>query len=326
MICRQCGAEVPEGQPICPYCGTKMMRHLSDNDIEKLTNMPSIPEEISGAHFAAPPTNDPVHPDDAGVTAYDVEQGSAHEVLDVVEIDVHEQAYDITPGVEPAEKIPTVEDMPQVVAEQPASPEVNQEAQEPTSTVIYGSENTLAESQPSVTAPIEASPERRRLERMVRRAKRRSLVQAARRGIEQQDHPHIHVHDNNQSLSAFRLSAPEEHRDWLRRNRLIAGIVSCACVILLGIAIAFGTWQAELWGGHTIDDVRGMTSTDATARLVADGFQVVLAEEPSENSVGFVVAMSPEPGVRADKGTTVTIYVGVNPDNASANTTEGSEG
>ena len=66
MICRQCGAEVPEGQPICPYCGAKMMRHLSDNDIEKLTNMPSIPEEISGAHFAAPPTNDPVHPDDAG--------------------------------------------------------------------------------------------------------------------------------------------------------------------------------------------------------------------------------------------------------------------
>ena len=60
--------------------------------------------------------------------------------------------------------------------------------------------------------------------------------------------------------------------------------------------------------------------------LFADGFQVVLAEEPSENSVGFVVAMSPEPGVRADKGTTVTIYVGVNPDNASANTTEGSEG
>ena len=74
MICRQCGAEVPEGQPICPYCGAKMMRHLSDNDIEKLANTPSIPEEISGAHFAAPPTNDPVHPDDAGVAAHDVDQ------------------------------------------------------------------------------------------------------------------------------------------------------------------------------------------------------------------------------------------------------------
>ena len=125
-------------------------------------------------------------------------------MLDVVEIDVHEQAYDITPGVEPAEKIPTVEDMPQVVAEQPASPEVNQEAQEPTSTVIYGSENTLAESQPSVTAPIEASPERRRLERMVRRAKRRSLVQAARRGIEQQEssaHPMCTT-----TISLFQLS------------------------------------------------------------------------------------------------------------------------
>lgn len=285
MICRQCGAEVPEGQPVCPYCGTKMMMHLSDNDIERLANTPSIPEEPSGAHFATPSVEDadlPVVPDEA---------------IDDAEL-VHAD-------------------------ESPAAPTID--ANEQTSTVIYGSENTLPETQPSVAAPVEASPERRRLERMVRRAKRRSWIQAARRGIEQQDRPHIHVHDNNQSLSAFRLSEPEEHQDWLRRKRLIAGVIACVLVVLLGIGIAFGTWQAELWGGHTIDDVRGMTSTDATARLVADGFQVVLAEEPSENSVGVVVSMSPNPGVRADKGTTVTIYVGVNQNTASPDTAEGSD-
>lgn len=161
------------------------------------------------------------------------------------------------------------------------------------------------------TAPLVPSKRRRRLERMAQRAKRRSWIDASRRGVRQQGRPHLHVHDNNQSLSAFRLSAPEDRDAWFRRKRIVAGVLACVLVVLVGAGVAFGTWKAELWGGRTVADVRGMTSTDATARLVAEGFQVVLDEEPSTTAVGLVVSMSPEPGVRAEPGTSVTIYVGV---------------
>lgn len=283
MKCRRCGTEISDGTPVCPACGAGTASHLSDGGVPPVAADDA--RTAQGAHFA------PAHlaaPEVAAVAAPDPAPMAAA---------VPEVAPDPVAAPAPAPSAADPQYAPTADAPEP----------EPAFT-------TEVAPAPSVSASAaDPSPQRARLERMAKRAKRRSWLVASRRGVEQQARPHLHVHDNNQSLSAFRLSDPEDRDSWIRRKRLMALVVSCALVVLLGAAVAFGTWQAELWGGHRIDDVRGMISTDATARLVADGFEVVLAEEPSESAVGLVVSMSPEPGERADAGTTVTIYVGVDP-------------
>lgn len=327
MKCRRCGTEIPDGTPVCPACGAGTASHLSDEGAPPVADgaRPTQGAHFAPAHLAAPevaptptPAADPVAapavaPAPVAETVPEVAPEPSPTPVSVPEV---MPAPDPLPS-EPAATAPDSgqaawpESAPVTAAADGADPSYAPAADAPEPEPAFTTEVAPA---PSVSAPAaDPSPQRARLERMAKRAKRRSWLVASRRGVEQQARPHLHVHDNNQSLSAFRLSDPEDRDSWIRRKRLMALVVSCALVVLLGVAVAFGTWQAELWGGHRIDDVRGMTSTDATARLVADGFEVVLAEEPSESAVGLVVSMSPEPGERADAGTTVTIYVGVDP-------------
>lgn len=91
-----------------------------------------------------------------------------------------------------------------------------------------------------------------------------------------------------------------------RRAWLIAG----ACILVLVCALIAGTtYAAELWGGRTVPDIAGLTSSDARARLEAAGFAVEIRSTPSDDKVGSVVSSQPSSGERQDPGSTVTLLV-----------------
>ncbi len=62
-----------------------------------------------------------------------------------------------------------------------------------------------------------------------------------------------------------------------------------------------------------VPDVVGSTQNKATETLSGDGLKVVVEEAPADSpdGDGVVQAQSPEPGAKVDRGSTVTITVGV---------------
>ena len=67
-----------------------------------------------------------------------------------------------------------------------------------------------------------------------------------------------------------------------------------------------------------VPDVTGLTAKQAKQRLVADGFDVRQQQRTSSfPNKGKVVDTNPAPGNDADKGSTVTIYVGTGPDSVT---------
>ena len=65
-------------------------------------------------------------------------------------------------------------------------------------------------------------------------------------------------------------------------------------------------------------DVRGLTATEASSRLVGEGFSVNQVERADDSKVGLVVDMDPKPGTRQDTRTSITLYVGVASQNSSS--------
>ena len=75
-----------------------------------------------------------------------------------------------------------------------------------------------------------------------------------------------------------------------------------------------------------VPDVTGLTAKQAKQRLVADGFDVRQQQRTSSfPNKGKVVDTNPAPGNDADKGSTVTIYVGTGPNIRTVAKSEGQD-
>lgn len=96
-----------------------------------------------------------------------------------------------------------------------------------------------------------------------------------------------------------------------RRNRskkpLIVGI--CALVLVVALAVAGGTYYAELWGGRTIPDVIGMAQDAAIEDLEQKAFAVEATSVPSDEPEGTVIGCEPACGSRVEEGSTVMLTV-----------------
>ncbi len=98
-------------------------------------------------------------------------------------------------------------------------------------------------------------------------------------------------------------------RPAIRRAPLIAA--ACVVLALAAAGTAWGTYNAEIWGGKTIPDVVGLSQEEATAALGERGFAVEAADEKSDMAPGTVLAASPDQGTRAAEGSTVSLTVAV---------------
>lgn len=92
------------------------------------------------------------------------------------------------------------------------------------------------------------------------------------------------------------------------RGKKVAAIV-VAVVVVLAAAIAFGTYQAQLWGGIAVPDVTGMTESDATGVLEEHGFAVRSTQVKSDDTEGLVLIMDPAAGSRAAEGSEIVIHI-----------------
>jgi serine/threonine-protein kinase len=104
-----------------------------------------------------------------------------------------------------------------------------------------------------------------------------------------------------------------EERFW-SRNRIIAAVVIALLLIAGGLYLLLhdsGTKQVP------VPSVLKETEQEATADLEAAGFQVVTSPVPNPKPVGIVLEQDPRAGVKADKGTTVTITVSTGPGRAT---------
>ena len=98
-----------------------------------------------------------------------------------------------------------------------------------------------------------------------------------------------------------------------RPPRAKGPIIAAACIALavVLVAVAGGTYMAELWGGKTIPEVVGLSQPEAVDALAAKGFVAQAVEVKSDDPQGTVLSSDPEQGHRAEEGSTVTLSVAV---------------
>jgi beta-lactam-binding protein with PASTA domain/predicted Ser/Thr protein kinase len=106
---------------------------------------------------------------------------------------------------------------------------------------------------------------------------------------------------------------PSEQEGFWTRNRLIAG--GLILLALIGVGLYFllhdsGTTQVP------VPSVLKESEQQATSDLEAAGFVVVTSPVPNPAPVGKVLEQDPRAGVKADKGSTVTITVSTGPGKA----------
>lgn len=92
-------------------------------------------------------------------------------------------------------------------------------------------------------------------------------------------------------------------------GKMIALII--ALVVILGAAVAGGTWAMELWGGRAVPNVVGMTQVDAAAQLEQRGFSTAVVLTKSDEVEGIVLSTDPAAGARAEEGSSVTLSISV---------------
>lgn len=90
-------------------------------------------------------------------------------------------------------------------------------------------------------------------------------------------------------------------------KKLVIGII--VAVAAIAAAIAFATYQMQLWGGKAVPDVRGMTEADATSVLKGSGFAARSTQVKSDDTEGLVLLMDPTAGSRAGEGSEVVIHI-----------------
>lgn len=91
-----------------------------------------------------------------------------------------------------------------------------------------------------------------------------------------------------------------------RRQALTAAGVA---VVALG-GIGWVTYATELWGGRSLPDVRGISFSDAKARLAELGLDATELDRPTDDGIGTVLETDPSAGTRVRAGRSVKVYVG----------------
>lgn len=100
--------------------------------------------------------------------------------------------------------------------------------------------------------------------------------------------------------------SPEKNPGKRKRSLLIALLV-----VVVAAAVVFGTYALELWGGHAVPDVTGMTQDSATELLQEKGFTVRPLTVPSDDTEGIILLTDPEPGARLADGSEVSIFAAI---------------
>ena len=114
--------------------------------------------------------------------------------------------------------------------------------------------------------------------------------------------------DNVQEGRHGRLpSLPSIDKRKARRVAILAAVILCVLVA----AAAIATYALQLWGGRIVPDVAGMTQQAATKQLEAAGFSVSAEDERSDEVQGTVLSCDPQPGLRVEPGSHVTLKVAV---------------
>lgn len=187
------------------------------------------------------------------------------------------------------------------------APEVDKEVEE-----VLKDESVVVRpaDEPEPTLVDEAVRPRTRQERKAQRARRRTMRVARKRGVAQRGNPHLHTHDADLAAQAAPVrSAIAVHEHRKMHTVLVRTMIGM--LVLIGILfVGIFSWEAQLWGGKTLPDVRGMTSSDATALLSDKGFSVSVTEVPTDESRGLVLSESPTPGQRVSTSDAIVLGIG----------------
>lgn len=95
----------------------------------------------------------------------------------------------------------------------------------------------------------------------------------------------------------------------ISRSKKPLVIAICALVVVIAVAVAGGTYYAELWGGRTVPDVVGLGQNEAIAELEQKVFAVEATTVPSDEPAGTVISCEPAGGSRVEEGSTVVLTV-----------------
>jgi serine/threonine protein kinase len=115
-----------------------------------------------------------------------------------------------------------------------------------------------------------------------------------------------------QVMDSYRQAPPPQPPPQSRRSFLPWFLV--LLFLLAAAAVGFYVYSQFQSSGVTVPDVVGLKSETAKNRLKAEGFQVTAKQrESSVGQKGKVVETDPGPGSTADKGSTVTMFVGSGP-------------
>lgn len=94
-------------------------------------------------------------------------------------------------------------------------------------------------------------------------------------------------------------------------RKQVAAIVVATVLASLALAAAGITYAMELWGGHSVPDVVGMTQAKARTTLEEAGFSVEALEVKSDDTENTVLLTDPAVGTRAPEGSQIVIHVAV---------------
>ena len=83
---------------------------------------------------------------------------------------------------------------------------------------------------------------------------------------------------------------------------LLVGAICAVAVLAVGYAL-------ELWGGHAVPNVVGLSRANAVAELAEAGFDTEVVSAPADEVEGHVISLDPAPGRRVREGSTITVTV-----------------
>ena len=105
------------------------------------------------------------------------------------------------------------------------------------------------------------------------------------------------------------MQAANSHDRNMHRTLVVAIVI--IFIVIVGVVALWITYDQEMWGGKRVPDVLAESVETAKNALEADGFKVEILQEGTDDGVGTILSMSPDPGTRLNPGKTVRITEGV---------------
>ena len=93
-------------------------------------------------------------------------------------------------------------------------------------------------------------------------------------------------------------------------KKVKTAIISLVVVIIVAI-VAFGTYQAQLWGGKVVPELIGLSTDESVILLQDAGFKVAISELPSDDVPGRVLYTHPSAGKRVEANSKIELQVAV---------------